>query len=58
LPEHILLAARAADAIREGPVAAPGSGIRTPGRVPDGIEIRGPTWRSFSAGGDKTLVRL
>jgi hypothetical protein len=58
LPEHILMAADAADAVREGPHGSAWFAHRDgAGRV-TGIEMRGPAWRSFSAGGDKTLFRL
>ncbi|MDR3488593.1 MAG: DUF3991 and toprim domain-containing protein [Bradyrhizobium sp.] len=58
LPEHILLAALGTDAIREGPRASAWFVHRDAvGRL-TGIEMRGPDWRNFSAGGDKTLFRL
>jgi hypothetical protein len=58
LPEHILAAAGTADAIREGPHGSTWFAHRDGvGRL-TGIEMRGPAWRSFSAGGDKTLFRL
>jgi hypothetical protein len=58
LPEHILAAARAADAIREGPRGSAWFAHRDGAGLLTGIEMRGPAWRSFSAGGDKTLFRL
>ena len=58
LPERILVAADAADAVREGPHGSAWFAHRDgAGRV-TGIEMRGPAWRSFSAGGGKTLFRL
>jgi hypothetical protein len=58
LPERTLLAARAADAIREGPRGSAWFAHRDGAGHLTGIEMRGPAWRSFSAGGDKTLFRL
>jgi hypothetical protein len=58
LPERILVAADAADAVREGPYGSAWFAHRDgAGRV-TGIEMRGPAWRGFSAGGTKTLFRL
>lgn len=58
LPEHILAAAGTADAIREGPGGSAWFAHRDEAGHLTGIEMRGPGWRSFSAGGDKTLFRL
>ncbi|HUZ62983.1 MAG TPA: DUF3991 and TOPRIM domain-containing protein [Acetobacteraceae bacterium] len=58
LPRHILLAARAADAIREGPNGSAWFAHRDGVGCIVGIEMRGPAWRNFSAGGEKTLFRL
>jgi hypothetical protein len=58
LPEFILIAARVADAIREGPRGSAWFAHRTGDGFLTGIEMRGPDWRNFSAGGDKTLFRL
>ena len=58
LPEHILAVAGAADAIREGPGGSAWFAHRDGAGHLTGIEMRGPAWRSFSAGGDKTLFRL
>jgi len=58
LPEHILAAAGAADASREGPRGSAWFAHRDGAGHLTGIEMRGPTWRGFSAGGDKTLFRL
>ena len=58
LPEHILAGRgrrrrHPGRPARERLVRAPGRG-----RTLTGIEMRGPTWRGFSAGGDKTLFCL
>src|SRR5271165_2243851 len=58
LPEYILAAAGAADAIREGPRGSAWFAHRDGAGHLTGIEMRGPSWRSFSAGGEKTLFRL
>ena len=58
LPTSVLLAACAADAIREGPYASGWFAHRAADGTVTGIEMRGPDWRSFSAGGGKTLFRL
>jgi hypothetical protein len=58
LPEHTLVAARVADAVREGPRGSAWFAHRDGAGVLTGIEMRGPDWRNFSAGGDKTLFRL
>jgi len=58
LPERILVAARVADAIREGPRSSAWFAHRDGAGQLTGIEMRGPAWRGFSAGGDKTLFRL
>jgi hypothetical protein len=58
LPETILVAARAADAIREGPRGSAWFAHRDGAGSLTGIEMRGPDYRNFSAGGEKTLFRL
>jgi len=58
LPEHILMAARMADAIREGPRGSAWFAHRDGAGLLTGIEMRGRAWRTFSAGGEKTLFRL
>jgi hypothetical protein len=58
LPEDILIAARLADAVREGPRGSAWFAHRDGAGVLTGIEMRGPDWRGFSAGGGKTLFRL
>ena len=58
LPEHILLNARMTDAIREGPRGSAWFAHRDRAGRLTGIEMRGPDWRTFSAGGGKTLFRL
>ena len=58
LPERILMAARVADAIREGPCGSAWFAHRDGAGLLTGIEMRGADYRNFSAGGDKTLFRL
>jgi hypothetical protein len=58
LPEGILLAACAADAAREGPYGSVWFAHRDDAGQLTGIEMRGAAYRSFSAGGAKTLFRL
>ena len=58
LPEPILVAARMADAIREGPRGSAWFAHRDGAGLLTGIEMRGPDYRNFSAGGSKTLFRL
>ena len=58
LPEQILTAARAADAIREGPHGSAWFAHRDGAGLLTGIEMRGSDYRNFSAGGEKTLFRL
>ena len=57
LPDTILHAAIVADAIREGPFGSAWFAHRMAGEI-TGIEMRGPAWRNFSKGGDKTLFRI
>ena len=58
LPEPVLRAAIGADVLREGPHASAWFGHRDHvGRL-TGIEMRGPSFRGFSPGGDKSLFRL
>ena len=58
LPDGILLAARIADAVREGPRGSAWFAHRDGTGVLTGIEMRGGDYRNFSAGGGKTLFRL
>ena len=58
LPERILIAARTADAVREGPHGSAWFAHRDAAGCLAGIEMRGPDYRNFSAGGAKTLFRL
>jgi hypothetical protein len=58
LPETILVATRAADAIREGPRGSAWFAHRDGMGLLTGIEMRSPDYRKFSAGGEKTLFRL
>ena len=58
LPETILVSARAADAVREGPRGSAWFAHRDGAGRLTGIEMRGSDYRNFSAGGDKTLFRL
>jgi len=58
LPMRILIAARKADAVREGPHGSAWFAHRDAAGCLTGIEMRGPDYRNFSAGGAKTLFRL
>ncbi len=58
LPVRILIAARITDAVREGPHGSAWFAHREGAGRLTGIEMRGPAWRGFSAGGGKTLFRL
>ena len=58
LPDTILVAARVADVIREGPNGSAWFPHLDGARQLTGIEMRGPDYRNFSAGGEKTLFRL
>ncbi len=58
LPESVLLAAAAIDAIREGPRGSAWFAHRDHAGMLTGIEMRGAAWRNFSVGGDKTLFRF
>ena len=58
VPEHILVAACAADAVREGPHGSAWFAHRDEAGCVTGIEMRGPDFHNFSAGGGKTLFRL
>ena len=58
LPASILVAARITDAVREGPHGSAWFAHRDGAGRLTGIEMRGPAWRGFSAGGGKTLFRL
>jgi Toprim-like/Protein of unknown function (DUF3991) len=58
LPESVLLAARAADAVREGPRGSAWFAHRDNAGVLTGIEMRGSNYRNFSVGGGKALFQL
>jgi Toprim-like/Protein of unknown function (DUF3991) len=58
LPKDTLVAARAADAIREGPRGSAWFAHRDGAGRLTGIEMRGSDCRNFSAGGEKALFRL
>ena len=58
LPGFVLAAAERADAVREGAYGSAWFAHRDHAGVLTGIEMRGSNYRSFSAGGDKTLFRL
>ena len=58
LPDAILLAVRAADAVREGPHGSAWFAHRNGAGCLTGIEMRGLDYHNFSAGGGKTLFRL
>jgi hypothetical protein len=58
LPETVLLAARTADAIRQGPRGSAWFAYRDDAGLLTGIEMRGADYRNFSEGGEKTLFRL
>ena len=58
LPVRILTTARITDAVREGPHGSAWFAHRDGAGRLTGIEMRGPAWRGFSAGGAKTLFRL
>lgn len=58
LPAEVLVAAAQADNLREGPKGSAWFAHRDHAGDVTGIEMRGPDWRGFSAGGEKTLFRL
>jgi hypothetical protein len=58
LPDSVLLVARAADAVRDGPRGSAWLAHRGMADCLTGIEMRGVDFRNFSAGGGKTLFRL
>jgi hypothetical protein len=58
LPASILQSAAVADVVREGPRGSAWFAHRDAAGRLTGIEMRGPGWRKFSAGGEKTLFRL
>jgi hypothetical protein len=58
LPETVLEAAVAADAVREGPYACAWFAHRDHGGALTGIEMRGPEFRGFIADGAKSLFRM
>ena len=58
LPAEIVTAATKADALRQGPYGSAWFAHRDGDNAVTGFEMRGPGFRSFSSGGDKTLFRL
>ncbi len=58
LPVTVLSAASAAGVLREGPQGSAWFAHRDGAGMLTGIEMRGPAWRRFSAGGAKTLFRF
>ncbi len=58
LPAHVVQAAVVAGVLREGPYGSAWFAHRDDAGQLRGIEMRGPNYRGFSAGGDKTLFRL
>jgi Protein of unknown function (DUF3991)/Toprim-like len=58
LPAVILRAAVAAEVLRQGPQGSAWFAHRDGDGQLTGIEMRGPAWRRFSSGGDKTLFRF
>ena len=58
LPSVVVTAAIRREQVREGPHASAWFAHRDHDGRLTGIEIRGPDYRGFSAGGDKTLFRL
>ncbi len=58
LPATVVAAAVAQDVLREGIRGTAWFAHRKHDRVLTGIEMRGPDYRGFSSGGDKTLFRF
>jgi hypothetical protein len=58
LPAAILQAADLFDVVREGPKGSAWFAHRSHDGELTGMEMRGPDWRGFSKGHDKTLFRL
>ena len=58
LPEQVVVAAVRAEVLREGPHASAWFAHRDQDGRLTGFEMRGPNYRGFSTGGDKTLFRL
>jgi hypothetical protein len=58
LPPPVVSAAISARMLREGPYASAWFAHRDHGGNLTGFEMRGPDYRGFSPGGDKTLFRL
>ena len=58
LPPAVLAAADLFDAVREGPRGSAWFAHRDHAGALTGIEMRGPEWRGFSTGDDKSLFRL
>ncbi len=58
IPAGVLTAADRFDAVREGPHGSGWFAHRDHAGVLTGIDMRGPDWRGFSEGGDKSLFSL
>ncbi len=58
LTPEVVVAAAAADVLREGPYASAWFAHRNGQGKLTGIEMRGPNYRGFSGNGEKTLFRL
>ncbi len=58
LPESVVIAAIRAEVLREGPYASAWFAHHDHDGRLTGFEMRGPDYRGFSTGGDKTLFRL
>ena len=58
LPDRVVAAAVRAGVLREGPYASAWFAHRDHGGRLTGYEMRGPDYRGFSSGGEKTLFRL
>jgi hypothetical protein len=58
IPAGVLVAADLFDVVREGPHGSGWFAHRDHAGVLTGIEMRGPDWRGFSEGSDKSLFRL
>jgi hypothetical protein len=58
LPAEILMAVIEADIVREGPYGSVWFAHLNADGALTGIEMRGPSYRGFTSGGEKTLFRL
>ena len=58
LPQAVIVSAIQAGVLREGPCASAWFAHHDPAGRLTGIEMRGPDFRGFSPGGDKSLFRL